>query len=142
MKKTLVLAVILAATSPVQAKGVRASAEAEYQACFKQTARARRDCSFGGCGNILAACYERQIAVFQNDSSRRAELIASGPCAASAAKAAEAFHALEERLLKIPQFDNTWSGFALRVELAATQNQSLALLASECLPAGKIPNER
>jgi hypothetical protein len=86
---------------------------------------------------LLTSCYERQIAVFESDSEAISSALAAGPCKEPATTVGNRFGELEEQLMKIEQFDNTWSGFAIRVELAETKNKSLALLASECLPARK-----
>jgi hypothetical protein len=134
MKKLLIFSVFAIAIGSVYAKDLRTAARTEYQACLKETARARKECSFGGCGNILGACYEREIAIFENDSNRISEKLDRGSCTASSVRVNEEFSNLEQRLLKIAQFDNTWSGFDLRVELAAVKNRSLVLLQSECTP--------
>lgn len=135
MKKLLWIITLTAMTSLACAKDLQSQAKAEYQACVKETERDRETCTFGGCGNALGSCYERQIAVFDNDSVRVSDALAKGACADQAKTINEQFAAMEERLLKLGSFDNTWSGFELRVDLATARNKALSLLASECTAA-------
>ena len=137
IKKPLLILICAALAGTVHARDLQSQAKAEYQACLKASEHDRKTCTFGGCGNALGACYERQIAVFDNDSVRISEEFAKGACAEHAKTTDAQFAALEERLLKLGPFDNTWSGFELRVELAAARNQALSLLASECSAAKK-----
>ena len=136
---TRLLSIALALTHAVQgdAKDLRSAARSAYQACFKETAGARNSCSSGGCGHIVGSCYERQIAVFESDSARIAASLGGGRCAAAAATIGDEFDRLDRRLSTIPQFDDTWSGFDVRVALAESKNRSLDLLATECRPAPK-----
>ncbi|MEG3790602.1 hypothetical protein V1318_10790 [Lysobacter sp. CCNWLW3] len=138
MKKIVLLMAFVAHASVAQAQDPRAAATAEYQACLKESEQAREECFFGGCGNILGACYERQIAVIEQDSARVYGQFQGSACAESAGKIDAEFSGLEDRLAKLQQFDGTWSGFELRVELAAAKNKSFKLLASDCPAAGKV----
>lgn len=139
MKKLLLTIALAALAGLVHAEDLRSVAEDEYRACLKESEQARKECSFGGCGNILGACYERQIAVFENDSVQVAERLKQGACAESAETVNEQFAELERRLLKVEQFNDTWSGFDLRVELAAAKNRALSLAATECATTEKVP---
>lgn len=55
---------LLSLPASLCARDLAAAAQAEYRQCLKYTAEAARSCSFGGCGNIQASCYQRQQAVF------------------------------------------------------------------------------
>lgn len=136
MKKLILLTVFASHAVFAHAQDPQPAATAEYQACLKESEQAREECSFGGCGNILGACYERQIAVIEKDAAQATERL-QGACAESAAKLSAQFAELQGNLLKLQQFDGTWSGFELRVELATAKNKSLKLLASECPAVGK-----
>lgn len=137
MKKLILLTMFASHVVLAHAQDPRFAAAAEYQACLKESEQAREECSFGGCGNILGACYERQIAVIEQDSARVYGQFQGSACAESAGKIDAEFSGLEDRLAKLQQFDGTWSGFELRVELAAAKNKSFKLLASDCPAAGK-----
>lgn len=139
MKKLLLTIALAAPAGLVHAGELRSAAADEYQACLKESEQARKECSFGGCGNILGACYERQIAVFENDSAQVARGLKQGACAESAETINEQFAELERRLLKVEQFNDTWSGLDLRVELAAAKNRALSLAAAECATTEKVP---
>lgn len=132
MKKLILLIAFASQTTVALAQDAHPAATAEYQACLKESEQARKACAFGGCGNILGACYERQVAVLEQDSARVAERVQGAACAESAAKIVVEFSGLEASLTKLRQFDGTWPGFELRVALAEAKNQSLKLLASEC----------
>lgn len=135
MKKRLLILVCAALAGTGHAKDLQSVAKAEYQACLTASEQDRKACTFGGSGNALGVCYERQIAVFDNDSARVSDELAKRACADQARTTNEQFAALEERLLELGPFDNTWSGFELRVELAAARNKALSLLVSECSAA-------
>lgn len=117
------------------ARDLAAAAQAEYRQCLKDTAEAARSCSFGGCGNIQASCYQRQQAVFDAATERVAGTLRTGRCAPSAQRLDEDIAALAARTAQVPELASTYAGLALQVRLAEFRNQAFGALAAECGPA-------
>jgi hypothetical protein len=142
-----VLGVALSASlwpGPAHAKDIQAAARQAYRACLKETAAARSTCTFGGCGYVVATCTDRQVAVYERDSEALAQAIAAAGdrCAEAADGTAKEIDALQERLLGMPPWHETWSGLEWGVEVAAFKNRSLRLLLTACVPdpvLGSVP---
>ena len=117
VKHAVIIGLMLLAAQ-AEAKEIALVAKREYNACLKETAQARAECSYGGCGNILASCYERQIDVFEHDSEKRVDHLTALNCKEQAHVVSDRFNKLGEELVKLREFEHTWSGYELRVETA------------------------
>ncbi len=108
------------------------AAKSEYQRCLRETERARKECTFGGCGNILGSCYEREITVIETDSEKLTQSLQSKKCALQAIQLSTNFATLQEANSKIDALSGSWSEFDLRVRTSLLKNHALHLLAKEC----------
>lgn len=124
----------LVATSYVLAAGsVAATAKKEYLNCLRETERARRECTFGGCGNILVSCYEREIAVIETDSEKLAQSLQMKSCASQALQLISNFDSLEAANSKFSLLRGSWSELDLKVQTALLKNQALQAFSKECV---------
>ena len=72
------------------------------------------------------------MAVFERDTQATVARMRGGPCAEAAASLDAQFSAFEERMLATGNLNGSWSGFALRVDLAALKNKALRATELEC----------
>jgi uncharacterized membrane protein len=127
----LLLALMLFAAQAL-AMDISVKAKSEYKQCLRETKKARNECTQGGCGNIVASCYERQIAAIDQQNSEIFERLKQAGCEKSAEQLSIEFADFSERIFKLQAFDNTWSGFDLKVDVALLKNKALLSLVSEC----------
>lgn len=112
----------MVAGAAIYARDLAAAAQAEHRQCLKDTAESAQSCSFGGCGNIQASCYQRQQAVFDEATERVAGALREGRCAPSAQQLDEDIAALAARMAQVPELASTYAGLALQVRLAEFRN--------------------
>ncbi|MEN9354364.1 MAG: hypothetical protein RL318_1689 [Fibrobacterota bacterium] len=117
---------------PSKAVTVEAKARAEFAVCYQQSIQAMKECSFGGCGNILAACYERQLAVVQLDTDQKLLRLQEGPCREEVDSLEQAHAAWRERLDISPTLKDAWAGQDLRVNAALLRNHTLKAMLEAC----------
>lgn len=108
-------------------------AEAEYNRCLRETKQARDECTFGGCGNILGACYEREVNLINEQIAKQIQQFKTETCKADAQLMADEFEGLKERLWRINALDNTWDGMQLKVDLALLHHKTLQALVDTCV---------
>jgi len=111
---------------------VERAAEQAFQRCLKETKAARVACSSGGCGNILASCYEQQIGVIVADTDLQAGKLKNRSCSAQAETLLSNFDTWQAANAGLQAFDGTWSGFELKVQSELLKNRAVRLLAREC----------
>ncbi|ALN65247.1 hypothetical protein GLA29479_4410 [Lysobacter antibioticus] len=97
-----------------------------------ETKADREQCSFGGCGNIIGTCYDRQLGTISASIELLMRQLSAGQCAQSAASAATEIDALDARLKSLPPLDNTWSGYEIQVEIAMLKHKVLSGMTKEC----------
>lgn len=119
-----------------EATTIQAKARAEFAVCYQQSIQAMKECSFGGCGNILAACYERQLAVVQLDTDRKLLRLQEGRCREEVDSLEQAHAAWRERLEISPTLKDAWAGQDLRVEAALLRNHTLKAMLEACAKEG------
>ncbi|MGJ7612367.1 MULTISPECIES: hypothetical protein [unclassified Variovorax] len=117
---------------PVFASDVNMEARKEFNACMKETEMQRRQCSFGGCGNVAAACYQRKLNVVSSSTEAMAKKLSVGRCGQAANSVSSEINAVGERLEQLVPFDGTWSGYDVQVEVALLKNKVMNALAKEC----------
>lgn len=132
--KLKIICFVIFVTSPAFsfAKDVRVEAKKEFDGCLKETKKERAQCSFGGCGNIVGACYDRQINVISLSTEALEKKINSGRCVQAANSASRDIGSLDSKLKSLAPFDNTWGGHEVQVEMALLKNSVMSSLASEC----------
>jgi hypothetical protein len=130
--RCFVLLMLMLFTAQAVAADIAMQAKSEYKQCLRETKAARDACVYGGCGNILASCYERQIDVIDRQTNEIFLRLKQSHCEKSAEQLNVEFTDFSERILKLQAFDTTWSGFELKVEIALTKNKAFVLLESEC----------
>lgn len=108
-------------------------AEAEYKRCLRETKQARDECTFGGCGNILGSCYEREVNLINEQIAKQVQQFKTESCKADAQQMADEFEGLKERLWRINALDNTWDGMQLKVDLALLHHKTLQALVDSCV---------
>lgn len=108
-------------------------AEVEYKRCLRETKQARDECTFGGCGNILGACYEREVNLINEQIAKQVQQFKTEACRADAQLMADEFDGLKERLWRINALDNTWDGMQLKVDLALLHHKTLQALVDTCV---------
>jgi hypothetical protein len=93
------------------AQGIRREARQQFDQCMLETQRDREQCCFGGCGNIVGSCYDRQLA---------------------AVSAATEIDRLDSSLKAQLPLDGTWSGYEVQVETALLKHSVMSALVEEC----------
>lgn len=116
----------------VFAKDIRLEAKKEFDTCMKETKKYRGQCNFGGCGNIVGSCYERQIYKISAATDSLAKEIKSEQCIQTAKSASNEIENLNSKLKLFTPFDGTWSGYDIQVEVALLKNSVMNALAKEC----------
>ncbi|WP_057916436.1 hypothetical protein [Lysobacter antibioticus] len=114
------------------AQGIQAEARKQFDECMTETKADREQCSFGGCGNIIGTCYDRQLGTISASIELLMRQLSAGQCAQSAASAATEIDALDARLKSLPPLDNTWSGYEIQVEIAMLKHKVLSGMTKEC----------
>jgi hypothetical protein len=114
------------------AADVDSIARREFDACIKETQADRNVCSFGGCGNIVAACYERQMNAISMANDSLVSKLNTGRCMSIANSTAEEIDGLDSKLKLLAPFDGTWSGYDVQVQVALLKNGVLSALIKEC----------
>lgn len=111
---------------------IDAKARAEFALCYRQSIKAMKECAFGGCGNILGACYEKELGVIEADTDAKLLRLQGGKCAEEA-DSLEGIHlSLKERIGKSRSLESRWNGKDLQVEAALLRNHTLKALLEEC----------
>jgi hypothetical protein len=125
---------VILITLPIfsSAKDVKVEAENEFNGCLKETKKERDQCTFGGCGNIVGACYDRQINMISQSTEALEKKINAGRCAQAAISASRDIGNLDSKLKSLAPFDNTWGGYEVQVEMALLKNSVMSSLAGEC----------
>jgi hypothetical protein len=127
--------ILLSVAFPLQAfsaPSVEQAAKQEFKRCLKETKKARDECTFGGCGNIMWSCYERQIQVIQSDSELQLDKLKAGRCSAEAERLVHNFDTWQTANENLDAFNRTWSGAELSVQSQLLKNHALQMLAYEC----------
>lgn len=114
------------------AQEIQAEARKQFEECMMETTTDREQCSFGGCGNIVGACYDRQLGTISSSIELLTKQLSAGQCAQSAASAATEIDALDARLKSLPPLDNTWNGYETQVEIALLKHKALSAMTKEC----------
>jgi uncharacterized membrane protein len=114
------------------AADIAIKAKSEYKQCMREMKTARNQCVQGGCGNIVVSCYERQIATIDAHSNASFQRLKQSGCEKSAEQLVVEFTDFSERIFKRQAFENTWSAFDLKVDIALLKNKALLSLELEC----------
>lgn len=114
------------------AQGIQAEARKQFDECMMETKVDREQCSFGGCGNIIGTCYDRQLGTISASIELLTKQLSAGQCAQSAASAATEIDTLDSRLKLLPPLDNTWGGYEIQVEMALLKHEVMTTMAKEC----------
>ena len=130
--KTICFSFFLLFSPFVLAKDLRVEAKKEFEKCIRDTKKEREQCSFGGCGNIIGACYERQLNVISLATDSVEKIIETGRCKQAGNSASNEIENLNSKLKQFVQFDNTWSGYEVQVEVALLKNNVMNALKREC----------
>lgn len=126
------LAIFLNFAISALASDAKMEAKKEFDACMKETKIERQRCSFGGCGNIAAACYQRQINVVSLSTEAMAKKLSAGHCGQAANSVSSEIDGVDEKLKRLVPFDDTWSGYDVQVEVALLKNKVMNSLTKEC----------
>jgi hypothetical protein len=111
---------------------IKREADKQFDQCLRETKKDRERCSFGGCGNIVGACYERQLGTISAATEPLTKRLSAGRCAQAAASAAADVDTLDSGLKSLPPLDNTWNGYEVQVEVALLKHKVMSALAKEC----------
>ncbi|MGO4260730.1 hypothetical protein [Lysobacter sp. TAB13] len=111
---------------------IKLQADKQFDQCLRETKKDREQCSFGGCGNIVGACYERQLGAISAATEPLTKRLSAGRCAQVAATAATDIDTLDSRLKSLPPLDNTWNGYEVQVEVALLKHKVMSAIAKEC----------
>lgn len=114
------------------AKDVGSEAEKDFDLCMKETKLSREQCSFGGCGNIVGSCYEKQISVVSSATEILVEKLNSEKCREAANSISNEMENLNDKLKLLAPFDGTWGGYDVQIEVALLKNKVMNALAKEC----------
>lgn len=133
MLKTLLTCILCMIAIQTLAQDLQHQAQAEYKRCLRETKQARDECSFGGCGNILGSCYEREVNLINSQIAKQVQQFKTETCKADAQLMADEFEGLKERLWRINALDNTWDGMQLKVDLALLHHKTLQALVDTCV---------
>jgi len=139
MLKTLLTCLFCVIASQTLAQDIQRMAEAEYKRCLRETKQARDECTFGGCGNILGSCYEREVNLINEQIAKQVKQFKTEACRADAQQMADEFEGLKERLWRFNALDNTWEGMQLKVDIALLHHKTLQALVSACSIRSKSP---
>jgi hypothetical protein len=104
----------------------------EFRKCARETKVARNECELGGCGNILASCYERQVAAIDSQTDSLLLQLGQTHCGSSARTLDQAFVELTSQLGQVRELNGEWSSFELKVDAAVMKNHALQSLARRC----------
>ncbi|MFD1296409.1 hypothetical protein ACFQ4Q_07165 [Lysobacter gummosus] len=126
------LVLFLLLPGAVFAGDIKLEADRQFDQCMRETKKDREQCSFGGCGNIVGACYERQLGTISAATEPLTKRLSSGRCAQAAASAASDIDSLDSRLKSLPPLDNTWNGYEVQVEMALLKHKVMSAVAKEC----------
>lgn len=130
--KTIYFSLLLFLPALVLAKDIRIEAKKEFEKCLRETKKEREQCNFGGCGNIIGACYDRQLNVISLATISLKKSIESGRCKQAGISAAGDIENLDSKLKQLAPFDNTWGGYEVQVEVALLKNNVMNSLKNEC----------
>lgn len=111
---------------------IDAKARAEFALCYQGALREKKECASGGCGNVLGACYAKELGVIEADTDAKLLRLQVGKCAEEA-DSLEGIHlSLKERIGKSRSLESRWNGKDLQVEAALLRNHTLKALLEEC----------
>jgi hypothetical protein len=116
----------------VFSKDLRSEAKKEFQACMRETKKDREQCSFGGCGNIIGSCYERQMGAISSATDVLEKKLSATRCFQAEKSVSGEIEGLSSKLKALAPFDGTWSGYNAQLEVALLKNSVMNLLAKEC----------
>ncbi|MBT2744803.1 MULTISPECIES: hypothetical protein [unclassified Lysobacter] len=111
---------------------IKLQVDKQFDQCMRETRKDSEQCSFGGCGNIVGACYERQLGTIAAATEPLAKRLSTGRCAQAAASVATDIDTLDSRLKSLPPLDNTWNGYEVQVEVALLKRKVMSAIAKEC----------
>jgi len=118
--------------APKPPPDMEARARAEFALCYRQSAKDMKDCAYGGCGNILGQCYERELGVILTDTDKRLATLHAGRCRVEADSLESAHAAWQYRLEHTRSFQDTWADQELQIETALLRNHALKALQEHC----------
>lgn len=114
------------------AKDIKHEAAKEFDICMKETKKQRDQCNFGGCGNIIGSCYERQIYKISSATDYLEKKLKVQRCVQAANQASNEIENLNSKLKLLGPFEDTWSGYDVQVEVALLKNNVVNALMKEC----------
>lgn len=116
----------------VFAKNLRVDAKKEFHTCMKETRKGREQCGFGGCGNIVGSCYERQIDTISLATATLEKKLSVTRCSQAEKSVSSEIENLNSKIKTLAPLDGTWSGYEAQIEVALLKNRVMNLLAKEC----------
>lgn len=129
---SILLSILVFLPATAFAADLRQEAKKAFDRCMVKTKKAREQCSFGGCGNIVGDCYDRQLGTVTAAIEPLTKRLGSGRCAPSASSAATQIDTLDARLKSLPPLDGTWSGYEVMVEVALLKYKVMSAMAEDC----------
>lgn len=114
------------------AKDIRLEIDKEFNQCIASSKKSRQKCSFGGCGAIMANCYQQSIASISSKADEISDLLKINKCRKFEKSANESIDDLNEKLQSLEPLDGTWSGFEVQKEVAFLRLYVMKQILDEC----------
>lgn len=111
---------------------IRSGAAREFNQCVAVNKETSKNCSFGGCGSIMANCYMQNIEYISSKADTIFNSIKNTKCSKSAESANESISDIDERLKKLEPLNSTWSGFEVQREISFLRLHVMKQILDEC----------